>query len=822
MSQILTVKARGLYTNNNQLSEVPEGSLSVANNVVINSDSIIESRRGFERSTAFASDSDRVDSLTNYQDKVIVHRSNDNKMSYFNGTNWVDYSGTFSHPDSALARMKFTQANGNLYFTSSDGVKMLDVATGSIYSTGLPKGLDGTATLTGASGYLANNTQVAYRVVWGTRDFNNNLYLSSPSQRIVVGNSAGASRDISLTITIPAGITVDDFYQVYRSAQSATSSTEPNDEMQLVYEANPSAGEITAKSITITDSTPDSLKGAFLYTNSNQEGISESNNEPPYCTDITNFKNFTFFSTIKTRHQLYISLLSVGGSAGIAINDTVTIDGMVFTGKASTTVASREFQVFTAGSAAQNISDTAAELVRVVNQYTGNSSVYMYYISGYTDLPGQILIEQRSISGASFTVSTSRATAFDLNDGVSTNNDYPNGIMWSKIQQPEHVPAAHLEFVGSKSAPIRRIISLRDSLFILKDDGVYRMTGENGTWRVELIDSSTKIVAPESAVVLNNQIYCLSDQGVVAISDVGVQIQSRQVEDRISEALSESIDGARQYSFGIAYETDRKYILYTISNSADNFATQAFIFNTFTQSWVETDKAARAGFINKTDDKLYLASPDSKYLLKERKSFTFRDYIDEEVEGISKLSYSGNIIFLNTVAGITVGDLVYMTSSVFSPVTEIDVINNSVTVNDTNTWSSSITVFKAIQCQTEWSNQTCGNPGIDKHYQELALLFRTQNFNLASVSFYTDMSGGYSNSTITGSYGGGLWGAGSWGSALWGGVVRPKPIRVTVPREKSRGSLLSIRFQHRVGFGAFSINGYSLQYTFVSERMNRV
>ncbi len=822
MSQILTVKARGLYTNNNQLSEVPEGSLSVANNVVINSDSIIESRRGFERSTAFASDSDRVDSLTNYQDKVIVHRSNDNKMSYFNGTNWVDYSGTYSHPDSALARMKFTQANGNLYFTSSDGVKMLDVATGSIYSTGLPKGLDGTATLTGASGYLANNTQVAYRVVWGTRDVNNNLYLSSPSQRIVIGNSAGGSRDVSLTITIPAGISVDDFYQVYRSAQSATSSTEPNDEMQLVYEANPSAGEITAKSITITDSTPDSLKGASLYTNSNQEGISESNNEPPYCTDITNFKNFTFFSAIKTRHQLYISLLSVGGSAGLAINDTVTVDGMVFTGKASTTVASREFQVFTAGSAAQNISDTAAELVKVINQYSGNTSVYAYYISGYTDLPGQILIEQRSISGTSFTVNTSRTTAFDLNDGVSTNNDYPNGIMWSKLQQPEHVPAAHLEFVGSKSAPIRRIISLRDSLFILKDDGVYRMTGENGTWRVELIDSSTKIVAPESAVVLNNQIYCLSDQGVVAISDVGVQIQSRQIEDKISEALAESIDGARQYSFGIAYETDRKYILYTISNSADNFATQAFIFNTFTQSWVETDKAARAGFINKTDDKLYLASPDSKYLLKERKSFTFRDYIDEEVEGISKLSYSGNIIFLNTVAGITVGDLVYMNSSVFSPVTEIDVINNSVTVNDENVWSGSITVYKAIQCQTEWSNQTCGNPGIDKHYQELALLFRTQNFNLASVSFYTDMSGGYSNSTITGSYGGGLWGAGSWGSTLWGGVVRPKPIRVTVPREKSRGSLLSIRFQHRVGFGAFSINGYSLQYTFVSERMNRV
>lgn len=822
MSQILTVKARGLYTNNNQLSEVPEGSLSVANNVVINSDSIIESRRGYERSTAFTNEADRADALTNYQDKVVVHRNNDNKLSYFNGTTWVDYTGTYNHPDSALARMKFTQANGNLYFTTSDGVKMLDVVTGSIYSTGLPKGLDGTATLTGASGYLANNTQVAYRVVWGTRDTNNNLYLGSPSQRIIIGNSAGASRDVSLTFTIPAGITTSDFYQVYRSAQSATSTTEPNDEMQLVYEANPTAGEITAKSITFTDSTPDSLKGAFLYTNANQEGISESNNEPPYCTDITNFKNFTFFSGIKTKHQLYISLLSVGGSAGLLVNDTVTVNGMVFTGKAATTVATREFKVFTAGSASQNIDDTARELVKVINQFTGNTSVYSYYISSYTDLPGQILIEQRTITGTSFSVSTSRTTAFDLNGGASTNNDFPNGIMWSKIQQPEHVPNAHLEFIGSKSAPIRRIIALRDSLFVLKDDGVYRMTGENGSWKVELIDSSTKIVAPESTVVMNNQIYCLSDQGVVAISDVGVQIQSRQIEDKISEALAESLDGAKQYSFGVSYETDRKYILYTITNSADTFATQAFIFNTFTQSWVETDKAARTGFINKTDDKLYLASPDSKYLLKERKSFTFRDYVDEEVEGITKLSYLGNIIFLNTVVGIQVGDLVYMSTSVFSPVTEINSVNNSVTVNDTNTWSGAITIFKAIQCRIEWSNQTCGNPGIDKHFQELALLFRVQNFNLASVSFYTDISGGYSNSTITGNYGGNLWGAGAWGALPWSGIIRPRPVRVFINREKSRGTLLSIRFNHRVGFGAFSLNGYSLQYAFVSERMNRV
>lgn len=822
MSQILNLKARGLYTNNNQLSEVPEGSLNIANNVVINSDSIIESRRGFERLPAFLNDADRADAVVNYQDKIIVRRSNDNKMAYFNGTTWIDYVGTHNHPAS-LARMRFTQANGNLYFTTSDGVKMLDSVTGEIYTTGLPQGLDGEASLSGSSGFMTNNTQVAYRVVWGTRDANNNLYLSAPSQRIVVANASGATKDVSLTFTIPQGISTLDFYQIYRSSLSATSSTEPNDELQLVYEANPTAGEITAKSITVIDSTPDSLKGASLYTNANsQEGIQESNNEPPLATDITVFKNFTFFSAIKTRHQLIISMLSVGGSSGVVNNDTLTIDGMVFTGKATTTIASREFKVFTSGSASQNIDDTAREIVKVINQYSGNTSIYARYNSGYTDLPGQILIERRNISASSFTITTSRPTAFNLNDGVSSNNDYPNAIMWSKLQQPEHVPNSHLEFVGSKSSPIRRIMALRDSLFILKDDGVYRLTGENGSWRIELTDSSTKIIAPESAVVLNNELFCLSDQGVVAISDVGVQVKSRQIENQLNELMGQALDGVKQYSFGISYETDRKYVLYTISNSADTYATQAFIFNTFTSSWVKSDKECLTGIINKTDDRLYISSPDSKYVLKERKTYSFRDYIDEEIDGITKLSYSGNIIFLNTVVGLTVGDLVYMNSSIFSPIIEIDVVSNSVTVNDAKAWDSSITIYKGINAQVEWVNQSCGNPGVDKHFQELSLLFREQNFNKATVSFYTDISGGYSNSTILGNYGGGLWGSAPWGSLPWGGIIRPRPIRVFVPREKSRGSIISIRFSHRVGFGSFSINGTSLQYEFVSERMNRI
>lgn len=825
MSQIVNVKARGLITSTNQISQdTPEGALSIASNVVIDNDNTIQSRRGFQRLTgAFASISARIDRLNEYQGKVLAHRSNDNVLCYYDGTAWNDYSGTYSHPDSELARMRFSEMNGNMYFTTSEGIRMLDSIAGPIFSTGMPKGLEGVLALSGASGFMTNDTQVAYRIVWGTRDVNNNLYLGAPSQRIITSNSTGGTRDVQLTFTIPSGISTSDFFQVYRSGLSASATTEPNDELQLVYEANPTSGEITAKSVVLVDSTPDSMRGAFLYSNYNQEGITEENNEPPLAKDIAQFKNFMFFADVSSKHSISTKLIAVSGSLGLALNDTITIDSMVFTAKAAEDVVNREFQLFTAGSASQNIDDTARSLVKIINQYSSNTSVYAYYVSGYTDLPGQIVIESRTITGSSFSVAVSNATAWDIaNDGDSSNSAYPNGIMWSKIQQPEHVPYAHLELVGNKGSKIRRIVPLRDSLFILKDDGVFRLTGGGGNWQIEAIDTSTKILAPDSAVVLNNQIYCLTDQGIVSISDIGVQVISRNIEDQLQELIGLNFEGVKKISFGISYETDRKYILYTVSSSADTFSTQAFVYNTFTQSWTTWNKPAQTGMVNKTDNLLYIAQPDSKHVLKERKTYTFRDFIDEEKDGYSIISYSDKTIVLNTVSDLEVGDLIYQSDNINSPIISIDPGTNSVTVYDTKTWSvASVSVFNAINCQVEWVNQHCGNPGVDKLFQEVAFLFKKQSFIESTVGFYTDMSGGYEYSTLLGMYGTGVWGASPWGTDLWGGVTRPKPIRVFVPREKSRGTLIILNFSNRFAYSEFVIQGLSLQFDFVSERLNR-
>ena len=479
-------------------------------------------------------------------------------------------------------------------------------------------------------------------------------------------------------------------------------------------------------------------------------------------------------------------------------------------------------KVTTSGTPAQNIADTSLSLVKVINQYTSNTSIYAYYESGYGDLPGIIRLEKRDLSSSSFTVSVSRAAAWDIGTGESANDNYINGLMWSKNQQPEHVPYSHLEFIGSRNYAIRRIIALRDSLFILKDDGVYRLTGSGGAWSLDPLDTSTKIIAPDSAVVVNNQIFCLSDQGVVAISDVGVEVKSRPIENKIQDLISANYSNLKTLSFGVNYETDRKYILFTISSSSDTSCTQAFVYNTFTNAWTTWEKSVVHGFVNVADDKLYLSDSGSENVFQERKDFTFTDYVDQELTGYNIISHTGPMVYLDTVQGVEIGDIIYQSSTVYDIIIDIDVpTKRCETANKTGFANSSCTILKAIECELEFTNQPEDNAGVMKHFQEIAWLFRDKSFNNGTTSFYTDISGGYSDTEIAGSFGADLWGGFTWGSVPWGGIQRPSPIRVFIPREKSRGSLLSIKLKIRNAYAKWSLNGCSMQFEYVSERMTR-
>ena len=265
-----------------------------------------------------------------------------------------------------------------------------------------------------------------------------------------------------------------------------------------------------------------------------------------------------------------------------------------------------------------------------------------------------------SISGFSTTSSYSsfdQAIIFPA-DVVSDNSVNPNRVYFSKIQQPEAVPLVNYIDIGPRDKAIQRVMALRDSLVVLKEDGVYIISGSAApNFSVRLSDSSALTFAPDTATNLNNLIYVLTSQGVVTVSETGVGVISRNIENKIQEVANAKFN-YKLMSWGMSSESDRCYILWLPEKTTDMYPTQAFRYNTFTRTWTRWTKPANCGVVNPADDKIYLGDASSRpYVLKERKNFERQDYSDREiVRGIGANAINGTVFTISSVAELEPGD----------------------------------------------------------------------------------------------------------------------------------------------------------------------
>lgn len=819
----LRLKPAGLFSYPNAFSETPPGALTEAINVQITRPSILEQRRG--AAPVGPVFTDNVSKLYNYQNQIIS--SSGTTLGYYSSdlSTRTDYSGSYSAPTGALT-IHSIQANKNIYFNTSTGVKKLDSIAGAISFAGAPAGLDGSGTTTG-SGWFNNTTQVAYRILFQYTDANNNLVRGAPSQRIVVSNNTGGATNVSLTFTLPNGLTTAWQYQVYRSPLSADLSTEPNDECALVYTGNPTSGELSAKVVTITDSVPDSLKGEIIYTASSQQGITQANYQPPIATDVTYFKGFAFYGNTTSLYQALITLVSVG-SPGLQVDDTITINGMVFTAKSSETIASGEFELFTSGTPSQNITDTANSLVRVINRYPSNTTIYAYYQSGYSDLPGRIQLQAQDFSVPVYTVASSRAGAFVPDIGTTTltatNETQPNGIQVSKYQQPEACPIGQTLFAGSADKSLLRIIALRDYILVFKQDGVFQISGTDfASFQVQLVDSTTILRGIESAVSLNNKVYCFSNQTIISMTyNEGAVLKSLPIKGDLLTLSSPLYPNFDDVSYGISYESENQYIFFTVSATTDTTATQAFVYNYLTHTWTtyQYPYTMGTGFVNPTDDKLYLGSSDagSRYLYQERKNYTSYDYADNSYP-ITIVSSAGTTVTVVDSTNATVGYTLNQDDRISVITAVVDA--STITVENSLSWTAgAATVYKPIAVSLRFNPEAFGNPGIVKHFKECHAIFSVADFDSFDLGFSTDFYPSINFSTLTPKFSDG-WGLGAWGSSPWGSGVPPfQVIRGLVPLKQRRGHWLNISVNYADALSNFALEGFSLFYSKQSQRFH--
>lgn len=813
MKQSINLKAKGLHTFENPLS-LPAGSLLRATNVVVDRPDTIETRRGFK---AFGDALDEIGkALTSFQSRLVVN--NGDKLTYDSdglGT-WTNYTGTYESPSDY--RMKFSESNKNLYFTTTNGVYKLDSITATPVLSGAPQALGGTAATTGASGFMTNNTNVAYRITWAYEDANNNFIEGAPSQRIITTNATGGTRDVSLTFLIPDGVTTSYVYRVYRSPLTVNTSTEPIDDMQLVLEFNPTAGQITAKSVTVTDSTPDALKGAALYTGSNQEGIANANNRPPLAKDIALFKGSMLYLNISSEQTLDFTL-----QTRLAVNDTITIAGVVYTAKAAENAAANEFKTFTLGTLADDIEDTALSLVSIVNQSSSNTTVYALYISGYNDLPGQMRIYARNLGVSAFTAQSSVGSAWspDLTGAVTSDNEEnPSYLAVSKDGQPEAVPFQNRIPVGSANKAGLRLVPLRDTVMIYKEDGVFALSGNSiDDFQIIPFDNTVTLIAPDTAVTFNNSAFAFTNQGIVSTSNAeGSPIMSRAIEQSLIEVSSDLFPFFSTATWAAAYESDRKYIVATVSSEDSETAQIMYVYNALTNAWVLWNISAAHGIVNPADGKFYYLSGTTVY--QERKSFTRADYADAEID-VTITDVDGTTITLTDTTGINVGDSLFQENGGEGLDALIESIDSATEITIAEAISfvaGAAVVLSPIETEIEWAPIHMENPALVKHNKEFIVFFRTVDFADLDLSFTTDLVSEVSSTVIVPTVTAG-WDEGGWDETGWeGGSNLPQAIRTYVPLAGRRARWISPKIRTSQALTNFAMTGWSLVGDYVSTR----
>lgn len=367
-------------------------------------------------------------------------------------------------------------------------------------------------------------------------------------------------------------------------------------------------------------------------------------------------------------------------------------------------------------SAGQNIESTSKSMVKVISNQV--PEVDLFYTSDITALPGSIFVTATKYTTAQFSFISDlllfrtaplNATGNMFNpviglttlttEAFSQSETHLNRLYYSKQYEPESVPDLNYIDVGPQDKAILRVIALRNTLFILKEEAIYSLTGTDSTnFYITLFDSSTLLVAPDTAQVLNNQIYMLSSQGVATITETGVGIISRPLEDVFTRIKNSNFINYNTACFAAAYESDRAYLLFVVSNVADTHATKVYRYNTFTQGWTSWSVSANCAIVNPATgiDKLYLGSSTDNFLEQERKNLSRTDYADEAfalqyVEG----TIAGNNIRVSSVSNVAIGDMLVQTQTV-----SISQFNNLLTKLDMDGGFSPLTLAATYSLHT--------------------------------------------------------------------------------------------------------------------------
>jgi len=633
---------------------------------------------------------------------------------------------------STVSTFAFTGNTTNLNTTISNIADTSSLVSGMVITgTGIPASTTITSISSGTSIVISNaatatNTGVTLTVV-------QSLDIDPGDEQALVYESNPSISDLTAGFLTVTDITPSSFRgaNLYTNANSGEGIAQAND-------IPPLAKDITSfKNYTFfaNTQTKQKLNLSLLSTSQLVSGTSTFTITDGTTTNTYTFKTTSLTGDTHTNTTVDNISTTAGLTAGLSLSGADFQDGTyivrIISGTsieisqsatasnvgttivfATESISAKQVALSQFATPSQQVDETARSLVRIINSQS-TEITNAFYLSGVDEIPGAMNLEARKLDQIAFYLNVNSASSTGIEftpnlpvsgSTVSSDNEVsPNRMYYSKFQQPEAVPILNFIDVGPKDKAIIRVLGLRDSLFILKEEGIYRLSGLSAPFQVYPFDFSTIIKAPDSAVVLNNLIYMFSNQGINTVSDSGVSIISRPIEDKLIPLLTTQYTNFTTATFGISYESDRAYYISTVKNTSDTYATQCLRFNTFTNTWTILDLSKRCGLVNPSNDKLYFGPINTNYIEEERKTFDRTDFADREFDlTILSGGVVGTSISLSSVSNISISDVLiqtqYLTINQFNRL--LTKLDNDSLLSDSN-YSSLLAASASINLSSQ-------------------------------------------------------------------------------------------------------------------------
>jgi len=219
-------------------------------------------------------------------------------------------------------------------------------------------------------------------------------------------------------------------------------------------------------------------------------------------------------------------------------------------------------------------------------------------------------------------------------------------VAWSPLQEPDAAPVLQNAQAGNPDLPVLRALLLDNSLYLLKEDGLFRLSGSTpNTFAVDAYDTTVSFRSPWASWTLGGRAYALTTEGLKVWSESAKpQPASVSIEQDLLDLMGQFPDAVNSLSFVVNYESERRLYLWLPTSNDSVSADAAWVYSYLTDTWTRYVQPANTAIVSPELNRMVIAPPGSPQLLRERKTRTNADFQGPDGEAIPvALEYTAQV-----------------------------------------------------------------------------------------------------------------------------------------------------------------------------------